>query len=145
MYWSISGKKNELGNCKQMFFLENCFFIIHVEIGEIWRCPRWPHGPYEDSAPKFRAIWSYMASKSPLFNISGKLTFQSSRKGLQNPPFCPGSLQDTFIIYSSISHQHMFRKYCTQTKDLENWKSENIKSRSWKVSWFVFSQRWTSK
>ena len=40
--------------------------------------------------------------------FSGKLTFQSTRNGPQNLPFCPGSLQDTFIIYSSISHQHIF-------------------------------------
>ena len=29
-------------------------------------------------------------------------------------------------------------------RKFEKWKSENIKNRSWKVSWFVFSQRWTS-
>ena len=56
---------------------------------------------------KFQPIWWYMVSVSPLFNIFGKLTFQSTRNGIQNPPFCPGSLQDTFIIYSSISHQHI--------------------------------------
>ena len=43
--------------------------------------------------------------------FSGKLTFQSTRNGPQNLPFCPGPLQDTFIIFSSISHQHIFRKY----------------------------------
>ena len=31
--------------------------------------------------------------------FSGKLTFQSTRNGPQNLPFCPGSLQDTFIIF----------------------------------------------
>ena len=35
--------------------------------------------------------------------FSGKLTFQCTRNGPQNPPFCPGSPQDTFILYSSIS------------------------------------------
>ena len=59
--------------CMQMrenrVFHKNCFFIIQVEIREVWRCPGWPHGPYKDSATHFRAIWSYMASKSPLFNI----------------------------------------------------------------------------
>ena len=59
--------------------------------------------------------------------FSGKLTFQSSRNGLQNPPYCPGSLQDTFIIYSSISHQHNFRKYFPKELNLENRKSENLK------------------
>ena len=48
--------------------------------------------------------------------FSGKLTFQSSRNGFQNPPFCPGSLQDTFIIYSSISHQQISRTYFAKIK-----------------------------
>jgi hypothetical protein len=29
-----------------------------------------------------------------------KLELQCARNGNQNPPYCPGSLQDTFIIYS---------------------------------------------
>ena len=59
--------------------------------------------------------------------FSGKLTFHSTRNGPQNPQFCPGSLQDTFIIYSSISHQHIFRKLFPKQKNLENRKSENLK------------------
>ena len=59
--------------------------------------------------------------------FSGKLTFQSSRNGLQNPPFCPWSLQDTFIIYSSISHQHILHKYVPGKTNFENRKSENLK------------------
>ena len=59
--------------------------------------------------------------------FSGKRTFQSSRNGIQNPPYCPGSLQDTFIIYSSISHQHLFRKYFPTNNNLEKRKSENLK------------------
>ena len=35
--------------------------------------------------------------------FSGKLTFQSTRNGPQNIPFCPGPLQDTFIIFLDIS------------------------------------------
>ena len=52
--------------------------------------------------------------------FSGKLTFQSTRNGLQNLPFCPGPLQDTFIIFSSISHQHIFRKYFSNKSKTEN-------------------------
>ena len=48
--------------------------------------------------------------------FSGKLTFQGSRNGPQNPPFCPGSLRDTFIIYSSISHQHIFKNILQKEK-----------------------------
>ena len=55
--------------------------------------------------------------------FSGKLTFQSTRNGLQNLPFCPGPLQDTFIIFSSISHQHVFRKYFSN-KNPKNRKLE---------------------
>ena len=65
--------------------------------------------------------------------FSGKLTFQSSRNGLQNPPFCPGSLQDTFIIYSSISHQHLFPQYVPQ-KNLENRQSENLKFQNFQLT-----------
>ena len=52
--------------------------------------------------------------------FSGKLTFQSTRNGPQNLPFCPGPLQDTFIIFSSISHQHIFRKYFSKKSKTEN-------------------------
>ena len=60
--------------------------------------------------------------------FSGKLTFQSTRNGPQNLPFCPGSLQDTFIIYSSISHQHIFRTYFANKTNLDNRKSGNLKN-----------------
>ena len=52
----------------------------------------------------------------------------------------PGHL----YYYSSISHQHIFQTHFAKLTNIENLKSENLKSRSWKVSWFVFSQRWTS-
>ena len=57
--------------------------------------------------------------------FSGKLTFQSTRNGCQNPPFCPGALQDTFMIYSSISHQHIFSKIIckkTTSREFKIWK-----------------------
>ena len=37
-------------------------------------------------------------------------------------------LLDTFIIYSSISHQRIFRKDVAKRKHLENRKSENPKN-----------------
>ena len=52
--------------------------------------------------------------------FSGKLTFQCTRNGPQKPQFYPGSLQDAFIIFPSISHQHIFQKYVVKTKNLEN-------------------------
>ena len=46
--------------------------------------------------------------------FDGKLELQCTRNGPQNHPFCPGSIQDTFIIISSISHHKdyptIFRK-----------------------------------
>ena len=52
---------------------------------------------------------------------------QCTRKGPQNLPFCPVSLQDTFIIYSSISHQHNFQKYFLNKIYIENRKFGNLK------------------
>ena len=52
--------------------------------------------------------------------FSGKLTFQCTRNGPQNLPFCPGSLQDTFIIYSSILHQQIVQKKCKKEKTRES-------------------------
>ena len=62
--------------------------------------------------------------------FDGKLTFQCTRNCNQNHPFCPGSLQDTFIMYSLILHQRIFRKYFVPQKGLiikklETWKSKN--------------------
>ena len=51
-----------------------------------------------------------------IFMIFGKLTFQCTRNGHKNLPHCPGSILDTFIIYSSISHQHNFPKYSISKK-----------------------------
>ena len=124
-------------------FPKNCFFDNSG----------WNWGGLEVSRVTAPSIRSYMQMfcrfgltwhrKVNFSTFSGKLTCQSTRNVPQNLPFCPGSLQDTFIIYSSISHQHMFRNYFAKQK-IHNWKSEDIKSRSWKVSWFVFSQRWTN-
>ena len=97
------------------FFTKTVFLVIQVETGEVWGCPGGAHGPYEDIPSNFGRIWSYMASESPLFNIFRKLTSQCTRNGPQNLPFCAGSLQDTFLIYSSIYHQHMF-EHILQTK-----------------------------
>ena len=57
-------------------------------------------------------------------HFSEILEFQCTRNGPQNLPFCPGSLQDTFMIYSSISHQHIFQKDLAKTKIL---RIENLK------------------
>jgi hypothetical protein len=67
--------------------------------------------------------------------ISGKLTFQCTEHGLQNPLYCPGSIQDTFIIYFPISHQHIFQNYVVkQTKKTRIRNiSQNHKSQSFAI------------
>ena len=104
--WSYRAKK-----LKNRLFHKNCFFDNSG----------WNWGGLEVSRVTAPSIRSYMQffsrfgltwhRKVNFSTFSGKLTFQSSRNGPQNLPFCPGSLQDTFIILSSISHQHNFRKY----------------------------------
>ena len=98
------------------FYTKSGFLVIQVEIGEVWGCPGGAHGPYEDIPSNFGRIWSYMGSESPLSTFDGKLTFQCTRNDPQNLPFCPGSLQDTFIIYSSISQQHIFKNILRKLK-----------------------------
>ena len=48
--------------------------------------------------------------------FSGKLTFQSTRNGLQ----------DTFIIYSSISHQHISQNYVQKKSIIGNLKISKV-------------------
>ena len=78
---------------------------------------------YLQSFSRFGGTWG---QKVHFSTFSGKLIFQCSRNGPQNPPFCPGSLQDTFIIYFSILHQHIFRKDFAKITNLENRQSGNL-------------------
>ena len=59
--------------------------------------------------------------------FDSKLELQCTRNGPQNHPYCPGSLQDTFIIYSSLSHQPISRKYLAKLKIsiIENLQIQN--------------------
>ena len=60
-------------------------------------------------------------------HFSEILEFQGTRNGPQNLPFCPGSLQDTFIIYSLIFHQQIvFKNSSNKIEKNGNWKSENL-------------------
>ena len=52
------------------------------------------------------------------------LEFQCTRNGPQNLPFCPGSPQNTFILFSSIFQNQIFQM-SFQTSDI--WKSGNLK------------------
>ena len=78
------------------------------------------HRGCPDTMAGFGLTWH---QKVHFSTFGGKLKFRCPRNGSQNHPFCPGSIQDTFIIYSSISHQHMFQKYfAKRNKPIENLK-----------------------
>ena len=58
--------------------------------------------------------------------------FQCIGNGSQNEPFPPGSLQDTFIIWSVISQQHIFD--FSLKKHFDSPKSENLRIRQNPIS-----------
>ena len=114
--------------CFFWVFHKNCFFLyfkwnwgglgVSRVTAPTVRC-------YLQIFSRFGGTWH---RKVHFSTFSGKLTFQSSRNGFQNPPYCPGSLQDIFIIYSSISHQHNFRKYFPEKiARIDNMKIWNFK------------------
>ena len=49
--------------------------------------------------PRVSDFLSHRIVKSSISMIDGKLEFQCTRNGPQNPPFCPGSPQNTFISF----------------------------------------------
>ena len=84
---------------KNWVFMKNLIYRPHMAIeGVLTR---------QKCAEKWCAtLWARVANflshrivKSLTFRIYGKLKFQCTRNGTQNPPFCPGSIQDTFIIF----------------------------------------------
>ena len=94
---------------KNQLFHKNCFFDNSG----------WNWGGLEVSRMTAPSIRSYMQIFSRFgltwhrqvnfSTFSGKLTFQCSRNGFQNPAVCPGSLRDTFLIYFSVSYQNVFK------------------------------------
>ena len=128
---SSPSRQNGL-NChmeQNLFFHKNWFFHYF----------KWNSGGLGVSRRTARSVRCYLQSfsrfggtwgrKVHFSKFSGKLTFQCSRNGPQNLPFCPGSLQDTFIIYSSIFHQHIVFKNNSKKQKIENWKSEISKTQ----------------
>ena len=76
--------------------------------------------------PRISKFLSQRIVKSATFRIYGKLEFQCTRNGPQNPWFCPGSIQDTFILISTISHHQICQNHIARNNNLENpeiWKS----------------------
>jgi hypothetical protein len=62
------------------------------------------------------------------------LKFQCTRHGSQNHQFCPGSIQDTFIIFLDLTTR--FSKKNPQRQNLENRKFGTL-TKQVKVSLFV--------
>ena len=62
--------------------------------------------------------------------FSGKLTFQSTRNGPQNLPFCPGPLQDTFIIFPRYLTNIFFKNSFQNIFSKNTLKTENPKRRA---------------
>ncbi len=73
--------------------------------------------------PRVSNFLSHRIVKSLTFRIYGKLKVQCTRNGTQNTQFCPGSIQDAFIICSSISRHQMFQNKNARRNNIENRKS----------------------
>ena len=88
---------------------------------------------------RFGLTWHQKAHFSEI------LEFQCTRNGSQNLPFCPGSLQDTFIIYSSISHQHIFSEMFPRKIKNGIWVSGNPGLVSGSPPGGSYFQKWPPK
>ena len=76
--------------------------------------------------PRVSNFLSHRIVKSVTFRISGKLEFQCTRNGTQNPPFCPGSPQNTFIIFFDLSRPDLCFKLVFQLSEVSNSGNLNI-------------------
>ena len=70
-------------------------------------------------------LWQHLVfcwhQKDHFSPFDGKLQLQCIRNGLQNLPYYPGSLQNTFIIYSAISHHQIFQNdFAKKTKSRDS-------------------------
>jgi len=65
--------------------------------------------------------------KDHFSTFDGKLQLQYITNGVQNLPYFSGSLHNTFIIYSAISHHQIFQNYFGKKQNLETHESENMK------------------
>ena len=70
---------------------------------------------------------SHRIVKSLTFRIYGKFKFQCTRNGPQNPPFCPGSIQDTCILFPRYLTTRFLKMILQKPINLENRTSGNMK------------------
>ena len=71
---------------------------------------------------------SHRIVKSLSSMIFGKLGFQCTRNGSQNPPFCPGSPQNTFIFLRYFKTKFV-QIHSPEIEHLESWQYDNLKYR----------------
>ena len=64
--------------------------------------------------------------KSTFQHLTVNWNFNVLEMALKTLHIFPGSIQDTFIIYSSISHKHISRTYVAKRKNLDNRQSGNL-------------------
>ena len=110
---------------KSSFSQKLFFLVIQVGRSRGVRGERTEHTQlFSRTLAGFGLTWH---QKDHFSTFDGKLELQCTRNASQNLPYCPGSFQDTFIIYSSISHQRNFLKYVVKRTNHENTKSGNLK------------------
>ena len=111
-----------------MFFIKQMFFLqFRLKLGMFG-------GVREDRMNHTylfgRSFTGFGLTRHQKVNFStfdGRLKFQCTRNGIQNLPHCPGSIQDTFVTFSSISHHQISQNDVAKNKTLENRKSQNLK------------------
>ena len=112
-YWSISGKRRfkKLGFHGTLYFVDPIWQLIRF-----WQDRNERKHILHLCRPRVSNFLSHRIVKSLTRRIFGKLELQCTRNGTQKPPICPGSIQDTFLIFSSISHHQIFQTYSANTQ-----------------------------
>jgi len=134
-------QKNELDKLENRVFHKQLFF----------RNSGWHWGGLEVSRVTARTVRRQCNTFSRDLVLHGteKSTFQHFQINwhfkvveiaLKTIHFVTGLAGKPLLFIPDISPT-CFQKYLANRQTLENWKSGNLKSRSWKVSWFVFPQR----
>ncbi len=97
------------GPGKDWVFMKSLICWHHIAFERFWQDRSARKNGAQLYGPRVSNFLSHRITlvNSLTFRIYGKLKFQCIRNGPQNPPFCPGSIQDTFIICSSISHHQI--------------------------------------
>ena len=99
------------------------FFCPILQLRGFWQDGSVRENGAQLHGPRVSNFLSHRIVKSSIFMIFGKLEIQCTRNGHQNPPFCPGSPQNTFIFLRYFKTR--FFKLIVLKSNI--WKSENLK------------------